>query len=244
MYDAVEQQYRLPSGFLARTATIESGGNPNAKNASSSAAGLFQFTDGTAKAYGLTNKYDAAASTLAAARLASDNAAILARALGRPPTAAELYLAHQQGGGGAVKLLSNPSALAVNVVGDDAVRLNGGRSDMTAGEFAGLWLSKYDGSKPSAPPPDASYTSLAYAYANGKMSPEDMALYEQGMMAGDFPAVAKKEPTKEEKKKEDKPNALDALAAFFVPGQRRPVAPPPDLSFTGNSGPLSRFSGI
>lgn len=137
-----EAQYGLPPNYLAQTANIESRFNPNAKNPNSSASGLFQFTKGTAKDYGLANPFDADASIDAAARLAADNARTLTRTLGRAPTAGELYLAHQQGGGGAAKLLANPDARAVDVVGADAVRLNGGSMNMTAGEFAKRWTSK------------------------------------------------------------------------------------------------------
>jgi len=147
-FGGLERQYGLPEGYLGRTYQIESGGNPNAQNPNSSAGGLFQFIDSTAKQYGLANKMDPVASTEAAARLAADNKAVLARALGREPTAGELYLAHQQGGGGATKLLANPNARAVDVVGADAVRLNGGNPNMTAAEFASRWVSKVDGAQP------------------------------------------------------------------------------------------------
>lgn len=144
-FSAYEARYGLPSGYLARTAQIESGGNPNARNPKSSAGGLFQFIDSTARQYGLADKFDPYQATDAAARLAVDNAAQLRRVLGREPTPGELYLAHQQGGGGASKLLANPGRRAADVVGADAVRLNGGSMDMTAGEFAAKWISKLDG---------------------------------------------------------------------------------------------------
>lgn len=151
-----EAQYGLPKNFLAQTAKIESSFNPSAKNPNSSAAGLFQFTRGTARDYGLANPLDPIASTDAAARLAADNKATLARALGRDPSAGELYLAHQQGGGGASKLLANPNARAVDIVGRDAVMLNGGREDMTAAEFARRWTQKVAmGGDPDMPAPDA-----------------------------------------------------------------------------------------
>lgn len=137
-----EAQYGLPPTYLSQTAAIESRFDPNAQNPNSSAGGLFQFVDSTAKQYGLSNKFDPVAATDAAARLAADNAKVLTRSLGRAPTAGELYLAHQQGGGGAAKLLSNPNARAVDIVGLDAVRLNGGNPNMTAGEFARRWTSK------------------------------------------------------------------------------------------------------
>ncbi|WP_299830661.1 hypothetical protein [uncultured Roseobacter sp.] len=142
-FGALEKQYGLPSGYLDRTYQIESGGNPNAQNPNSSAGGGFQFIDSTAKAYGLTDKTDLGASADAAARLAVDNKRQLQAVLGREPTSAELYLAHQQGGGGAAQLLSNPNARAVDIVGRDAVMLNGGDENMTAGEFSQKWLGKF-----------------------------------------------------------------------------------------------------
>lgn len=151
-FSGLEKQYNLPSGYLARTAQIESAGDPNAKNPNSSAGGLFQFIDSTAQQYGLADRFDPAASADAAARLARDNAAILKRTLGRDPTSAELYLAHQQGAGGAARLLSNPNARASDIVGEDAVRLNGGDLDMTAGQFAGLWTGKFGGEQASSQP--------------------------------------------------------------------------------------------
>lgn len=138
-------QYGVPADALRRTAMLESGGNPNAKNPGSSAGGLFQFIDSTAKAYGLRNRFDVNEASDAAARLMRDNAAHLSKVLGRAPTDAELYLAHQQGPGGAAKLLGNPGGDAVATVGADAVRLNGGRAGMTNADFAGIWLKKAGG---------------------------------------------------------------------------------------------------
>lgn len=127
---------------LMEVARLESGFDPNANNPNSTAGGLLQFIDSTARQYGLRNKFDAGESAEAGARLMADNTRYLAGRLGRTPTAGELYLAHQQGPGGAAKLLSNPDAKAVDIVGADAVRLNGGTADMTAGQFANLWISK------------------------------------------------------------------------------------------------------
>lgn len=150
-FAALEKQYGLPAGYLERTAMIESGGDPNAQNPNSSAGGMFQFIDSTAKQYGLTDKTDPFASADAAARLASDNRAYLVKALGREPTAGELYLAHQQGAGGAAKLLAAGNAPASSVVGGDAVGLNGGNSGMTAADFAGKWTNKFAGQETVTP---------------------------------------------------------------------------------------------
>lgn len=142
-------RYGVDPTALVRTAQIESSLNPNAKNPSSSAGGLFQFINSTAKQYGLTNKFDPVASADAGARLMRDNADKLRRVLGRDPQPWELYLAHQQGSGGAAKLLANPTASAASLVGADSVRLNGGSPGMTAAQFAGIWRKKF-GDLPSA----------------------------------------------------------------------------------------------
>ena len=160
-FSTLEAENGLPQGFLERTAFLESKGNPNAKNPSSSAGGLFQQTDGNAKDYGVANRFDPVQSTDGAVDFAVDNMRILTTALGREPTAAELYLAHQQGGAGAKALLSNSNANVVDVLtpvykgnrerAAEAVRLNGGNTDMTANEFASLWLDKFNNTKTTAP---------------------------------------------------------------------------------------------
>ncbi|KOX55101.1 hypothetical protein ADL19_13430 [Streptomyces purpurogeneiscleroticus] len=137
----LDQRY---PGFMERMAQIESSGNPDASNASG-AAGLYQFMPKTAQAYGLADPYDPDASAKAAARLTLDNEGTLKRSLGRDPTQGELYLAHQQGAGGASMLLANPDAPAAELVGAKAVTSNGGTAGMTARDFAGLWLNKFDG---------------------------------------------------------------------------------------------------
>ena len=137
-------RYGIEPETLIKIAKIESGGNPNARNPNpnSSAGGLFQFVDSTASRYGLQNKYDPYQASDAAARLTRDNANILAKGLGRMPTASELYLAHQQGPQGAINLLKNPDAKASDIVGARAVTSNGGNQNMTAANFANMWANR------------------------------------------------------------------------------------------------------
>jgi hypothetical protein len=172
LFQAKEQENGLPSGFLAKTANIESKFDPNAQN-KSGATGLFQFMPQTAAQYGLSNPRDPVASTDAAARLAKDNAETLRSALGRDPTAGELYLAHQQGAGGAARLLSNPDAPVSRVVPLKNVVANGGSPDMTAGQFASMWTSKVDGSQASPQEFDAQLTRARgmTADASGQATP-------------------------------------------------------------------------
>lgn len=134
-------KYGVSPSFLSKTIYIESGGNAAADNGF--ARGLTQFSDATAAKYGVNQK-DSTSSIDGAARYAVDNRAELAKTLGRPPTEAELYLAHQQGGGGAAKLLANPNARAGDIVGDAAIRNNGGDPDAPAKQFTGMWKAKYD----------------------------------------------------------------------------------------------------
>ena len=143
-FEGYEAEAGLPTGFLNTMAIIESGGNPSAQNDSSSAGGLFQQIDSNAAQYGVVDRLDPVQSTEGAVAFAQDNTVYLASRIGREPTGAELYLAHQQGPGGAASLLANPDKLAVDIVGADAVRLNGGSLDMTAQEFANIWINKYN----------------------------------------------------------------------------------------------------
>jgi hypothetical protein len=168
--DGIAQKYGINPDDFKRMAWIESKFDPNARAGSSSAGGLFQFTDDTARRYGLTNKFDGVANAEAAARLWMDNKAGLEKALGRAPTAGELYLAHQQGLGGATKLLTNPNASAESLLGSDAFRHNGGRDGMTGADFARLWTGKFEGPLPGATPHngDASVTTPGNsAYESG-----------------------------------------------------------------------------
>jgi hypothetical protein len=143
---AAGTKYGISPEYMARTFQIESGGNPNAYNAQSKAAGPFQFVPSTgAKYLNGASPFDVAGSADAAARLAADNKAALTNSLGRPPTDAELYLAHQQGAQGAAKLLANPNARAGDLVGNSAIASNGGNPNAPASAFTNLWATKFNG---------------------------------------------------------------------------------------------------
>jgi hypothetical protein len=141
-------KYGQSPSTMRKIAMIESRLNPNAKNPTSSAAGLFQQIDDNAAQYGVNDRLDPYQSSDGAARFMRDNTNYLTKRLGRPPTEGEVYLAHQQGGGGAYELLKDPSALAVNVIGRARLLKNGGNVNMTAGQFAAMWTSKLDGNNP------------------------------------------------------------------------------------------------
>ena len=179
------QRHGVDPNAMLTIAMLESSGNPAARNPNSSAGGLFQFIDGTAKQYNLADRFDPRQASDAAARLARDNAAHLKRALGRDPTPGELYLAHQQGAEGAARLLSNPDARAASIVGEDAVRLNAGRSEMTAGEFARMWTGKAEGARTTS----AAGGAKLSVQLTGKVGP--VPRVESGTITGDrFNAAA------------------------------------------------------
>jgi hypothetical protein len=124
--------------YLLAQAQSESGLNPAAKAASSSAAGLYQSWLGVLKQHGTEHGYgwasdrinwshgkwriddptaaraifalrkDPDASALMAGEFASDNAAGLTAALGRTPGSADLYFAHFLGLKGASRFLKAP----------------------------------------------------------------------------------------------------------------------------------------
>lgn len=143
----------IPGGMspqgLARTVQIESGGRADVVNASGH-KGLGQFSDATWAAFGGGgNVLDPHDAILGIQRYAANNAKYLAGSLGRPPTDAELYLAHQQGPVGAARLLANPTASAASIVGVKAVVANGGTADMAAGQYAAMWTHKFNGTAPN-----------------------------------------------------------------------------------------------
>lgn len=98
------KKYGVDPNAMAAMAHIESGGNAKAVSATG-ATGMFQLTGGTAKQYGVKNRFDQTENTEAAAKLMRDNASALTKA-GIEPTRENLYLAHQQGAGGAIQILN------------------------------------------------------------------------------------------------------------------------------------------
>lgn len=154
------QEFLNGDSYINRLMELESfGGDPLAKNPNSSAKGRFQFTSDTAKSYGITAKFGTpeyeAQEIDAMKRLTNDNRRGLSEALGRSPQEWELYLAHQQGIGGAIALLANPNSKAIDVLiplykneklAKDAIKNNGGNLEMTAAEFSSKWQNKFNNS--------------------------------------------------------------------------------------------------
>ncbi len=150
------QRYGLEPETMLAIAQVESVMGTKLDNPTSSAGGIFQFIDKTWKYYGNgRSKYDHEANADAGMRLARNNSRYLKKKLGRDITAGEYYLAHQQGAGGAYKILRQPDANAVTSLGDKKVRLNvpssmrkdGSYKHLTNAQFARLWSGKIDKAK-------------------------------------------------------------------------------------------------
>lgn len=125
-------------GYLVKTAQRESNFDPVAKASTSSAAGLFQFTNATwldtVDRYGARHGVETSGlsktqilalrdnpeiSARMGAELTAENARILEQKIGRAPTSGELYAAHFLGPSDAAKLIqsarSNGSASAADL---------------------------------------------------------------------------------------------------------------------------------
>ena len=138
--------YGIPLSFLQTMARIESRGNPNAVSPTG-ATGIFQFTRGTGTQYGLVgpgfdNRKNQRANVMAGAQLAQDNAKALKRA-GLPATPAYLYLAHQQGVGGA-KAITRAAMAGTEVSANIRKNMNhNGGKGLTPAQFLEKWDKKW-----------------------------------------------------------------------------------------------------
>lgn len=153
------------SGFTPTMQKIEGTG----KNPYSSAYGKGQFLDSTwkrvVKKYGSEETAGMTDAQIMALKkddspfkdkmidaLAGENNLILGNVLGRAPNEAEAYLAWQQGPAGAAALLKNPNKRAIDAIAPfyknaalarDAIVNNGGNVNMSAGDFAQKWMSRF-----------------------------------------------------------------------------------------------------
>lgn len=88
----------------------------------------------------------------------------------------------------------------------------------------------------SVPSSGGGVDRLAMAYANGKMTPEDAAIYERGMAEGVFPKAQKPEP---------KPPSPFEVYAANAPQQQMPTQfQPLQAAAVKNATPLQRFPGL
>jgi len=100
--------------YLKKIAMVESGGKADAKAKTSSASGLFQFTEGTwnqmtkqmGKNYTLQDRFDPKKAAEVAAYFTSQQKSQLEKGTGQSASEADLYMAHFLGAGGATRFLN------------------------------------------------------------------------------------------------------------------------------------------
>lgn len=123
----------------------------SAADAIQSVGGKARVTDGSVRQEIMALRFDPAASALMAGALANDNSAVLSGVLGREPDAAELYMAHFLGAGGATKFLrqlaSNPDVVAASILPAPAaanrtIFYKPGGAQRSVGEVMDLMRSK------------------------------------------------------------------------------------------------------
>jgi hypothetical protein len=170
------ERHGVPRSLMRVFAVIESSGNPRASKGSYH--GVYQLSYSEFRRYsGRGNIFDLDANTDVAARKLRSESDAFARQWGRPPTALELYMIHQQGVEGAARHLGNPdlpawqnmhltgegrhkgprwSRLAIwgNVPTDQRFRFPGGVDSVTSRQFMDLWarkILKFGGDTPERP---------------------------------------------------------------------------------------------
>ena len=197
---AASRRTGVDFGYLLRQAEVESALNPQARAATSSAAGLYQFIEGTwldmaerhGAKYGLTGgradllaaRHDPHMASYMAAELAAENAAALETRWGGEVGATELYLAHFLGAGGAAEFLAArdaapgraaagllPEAAAAN----RAVFYDAGGRARSVTEVYDRFAAKFasaDDSAPASPARSASASAPASAQTLAQADPD------------------------------------------------------------------------
>ena len=132
---AVGGGYAKPTGaagfdmrrYLQATALVESGGDRGARAKTSTAGGMFQFTEGTWKAtvkamgknYSLEDRFDPKKAAEVMAFFTQQQKAQLEKGTGQSASAVDLYMAHFLGAGGATKFINamyqNPNSIAAQL---------------------------------------------------------------------------------------------------------------------------------
>ena len=213
LFSSLESKYKLPEGYLTRVYQLESSSGKNLYNKDSGATGPFQFMPRTARSMGLQDPNDLAQSAEAAARLAAQNREYMKKNGVEDVDGRLLYLAHNQGAAGAIRLLKNEDKPAAELVGRDAVVLNAGKADQPAGQFAGQLMAKYEGGDQRRQQP---YSAL------GTSEPVDQKAAEVASQAA-APAREAEDPRAERRRM----MALNALAGLSKGLQQE--EPPPFL---------------
>lgn len=140
---------KYPNGIsvkgLVCLVMIESSGNPKAISPGGGYIGLGQVGKSVFSEYGPKDgeRLNPEDNLMCVANLAQCNTRVLRHVLGRSPTDAEIYLAHQQGANGSLKLIENPHVRAGDLVGDARIKGNGGDPNKPASIFTNMWIKKF-----------------------------------------------------------------------------------------------------
>lgn len=145
---SASNKYGIDPALMFTMADIESSFNPNATS-KTGAAGLFQFTKGTGKQYGIEGekRYDLNANADAGARLLLDNQKILIKN-GIEPTPVYTYLAHQLGAGGAIQLYNNitkGTPIPASTMSNMGLNFGKKSAEQYLAETTKKVMSRYDG---------------------------------------------------------------------------------------------------
>src|SRR5271157_2312458 len=189
----------------------ESGGDPNAQNPNSSAAGPGQFINSTWLDLVKQNRPDLAAGKSDAELLSLRNdpvlsgqmvdayASINSKALtnaGFSPTPGNLYLAHFAGTQGGPRILSaDPGASAAAILGPAALKANPFLRNMTAGDLIS-WAARRVSSSASAsasaspPPAGAAVASAAPAPPLSQLAAPTSSSSDLGQLDSEMAALA------------------------------------------------------
>jgi hypothetical protein len=128
------------------TAAIESdmGQNMGSEAKSQYGGNIFQLGHDEWASMGGGTRGDRATDIDHGVRLLAQRKQQLADSLGREPTNAEVYLAHQQGVAGATALINNPNTPAGQLVPRTNIESNGGNPDAPASAFVNKFQQRYD----------------------------------------------------------------------------------------------------
>lgn len=157
--------------LLKRVMQIESGGNPNARTGSYK--GLYQLSDSEFNKYGGGDIYNPQDNSRAAQNKFAAETAQFTKQYGRPPSATDIYMTHQQGAGGYGAHMANPDAPAwQNMystaegrqkgvpwakqaiwgnVPDNLKQQYGSVDNLTSKQFVDLWRNKVEGGSQKMP---------------------------------------------------------------------------------------------
>ena len=199
------RQYGVDPDYMLRTARIESVLNPRARNPVSNARGLFQFIPSTARSYRLTDQtiYDPVANSMAAARLTRANQLYLEKQ-GIPTDHTWLYIAHQQGAGGARELWRGyeanrtidqlPKTIRHNVLAN--IPAGKRKTIRTVRDFVGYYGEKMGGPSLGGVPPETEMTRqpLTRGISTPVIMPRALPIAEQAQPASEpAPVVSRLE---------------------------------------------------